>query len=318
MLTFGSVSDAYLRIGKGGLPVTPQRRLQALDSQLAEVRKRSKAYQDKLTLERAVKGAPEGKQNQYQPGDFVLFDKGAKVHPKMSHRFFGPYEVKHQQKNDLDVQNLVTHQHVTVSVEDVKLYAGSRERAYKMAMRDQDQHVVDTIISFTGNSELKSSMMFTIRYQDGDIREMAWTPDLDDSVAYEAFAKRHAYLHHLQWTSSLAAKWMANMRKQEITTCQPGDTIYINIRVFGDDWYDELLLPNSALNTYVAEFSCTNWYHRKSRRVISIASRTAKTTYRLNNLHVFRYVHLTYNPATMVLIDDDFVLKYPQVLQQPI
>ena len=81
-------------------------------------------YQDQLKRERAAKGVEPDKQNIYQAGDLVLFDKGAKVFPKMSHRYAGPYKVKAQYKNDVDCQHLVTGQVVRVDVQDLKLYPG--------------------------------------------------------------------------------------------------------------------------------------------------------------------------------------------------
>ena len=86
-LTFGSHAKIYEEIGKVGLPNNPHTRLTVLNSNLEQLRRASKEYQDKLKRDCASKGVPAHKQNVYQPGDFVLFDKGAKVHPKMSHRY---------------------------------------------------------------------------------------------------------------------------------------------------------------------------------------------------------------------------------------
>jgi hypothetical protein len=312
-LTFGSDANKYLTMGKEGLPTSPTDRLLALDEHLSELRRRSNVYQVKLVAERAVHGTPADKQNLYQPGDFILFDKGAKVHPKMSHRYYGPYEVKSQIKNDITAQHLVTHQVMPFDVRDVKLYPGSRERAFAMAMRDHDQHLIDTIVSYTGDRELRSSMIFTIRYMDGDIREVPFSQDLFDSQPYEDFCKRQAHTYHLVHTTKLANQWISEVRNHEITLCTPGDHIYVNIRIFGDMWYDDLCLPNSALNTYVAQFSCTPWYHRTSKKIISVVDTLTRKTYRFNAYQVFCFVHSEFNPATMVLIDNDFVLLYPQV-----
>jgi hypothetical protein len=311
-LTFGSDSTSYLTMGKDGLPPKPNERLLALDTHLTELRKRSGVYQAKLVAERAVAGPSVATQNAYQAGDFILFDKGAKVHPKMSHRYFGPYEVISQYKNDITARHMAMHHVVTVNVTDVKIYAGSRDRAYHMAMRDHDQHVVDTIISYSGNTKTRTSLTFTIRYTDGDIREVPWSKDLFDCEPYEIFCKRQAPTYHLQWTVPNANAWIADMNAQPITKCVPGDHVFVDIRIYGEDWYDSLMLPNSALTTYVTPYTCTHWYHRTSHKKISVRDDRSQRTYALTPHQVFCFVHCDYNP-TMILIDDELALRYPQL-----
>ena len=98
------------KLGEGGLPDNPLFRLEHLNSNLEALHRSSKMYQDKLKRERAAKGVEPEMQNLYQPGDLDLYDKGANVVPKMSHRYAGPYKVKAQYKNDVDCQHLVTGQ----------------------------------------------------------------------------------------------------------------------------------------------------------------------------------------------------------------
>ena len=86
-LTFGSMAALYAKHGQGGLPTDPHARLDHLNTNLDALQKSSKSYQDNLKKERASKGVLPDEQNLYQPGDLFLFDKGAKVHPKMSHRY---------------------------------------------------------------------------------------------------------------------------------------------------------------------------------------------------------------------------------------
>ena len=161
-----------------------------LNSNLEQRRRASNEYQDRLKRERASKGVPSHKQNVYQPGDFVLFDKGAKVHPKMSHRYMGPFRVKHQYKNDVDCQHLVTGQIVRVDVQDVKLYPGNEEQAYRMALRDHDQHEIESVLYYTGDREKRFTMVFTICFRDEDVRYVPYSQDHFDSVPYEEFCTR--------------------------------------------------------------------------------------------------------------------------------
>jgi hypothetical protein len=157
-------------------------------------------------------------------------------------------------------------------------------------------------------------MTFTVRYTDGDVREVGYHQDLFDCQPNEDFCRRKVHTYHLQWPAAESDKWISEKNKEAITMCIPGDHVYINIRIFSDDWYDELMLPNSALNTYVTSFTCTHWYHRTSHKKISVRDNRSQRTYSLNAYQVFCFVHSDFNPNTMVLVDDDFATQYPQVI----
>ena len=314
-LTFGSMAALYSKHGQGGLPSDTHARLEHLNANLETLHKASKSYQDNLKRERAAKGVRPDEQNVYQSGDLILFDKGAKVHPKMSHRYAGPFKVKSQYKNDIDCQHLVTGQVVRVDVQDVKLYPGTEETGYQMALRDHDQHEIDTILHYTGDRERRSSMVFTIRFKDGDVREVPYSQDLFDSIPYEEFCAQRRYLYHLIFPVDRAKKYVTEKRNQPITEFKPGDEVYVDIRVFGDVWYDALALPDSHLVTYVAQYRFTHWYHKSSHRVLAIKSVLTDRTFRFDNYHVHCFVHKDFNSSTMILLDEVMVAKYPQVHQ---
>ena len=119
----------------------------------------------------------------------------------MSHRYMGPFTVKHQDKNDVDCQHLATGQMVRVSVSDVKLFPGDRDTAYKMALRDHEQHVIDKILYYKGDRDVRSTMTFTVRFQDGDVREVPYSKDLFDSIPYAEFCSSKRYLYHLIYST---------------------------------------------------------------------------------------------------------------------
>jgi len=88
----------------------------------------------------------------------VLFDNGPKVHPKMFHRYSGPFVVKHQYRNDVTCQQMATGELRTFDIGDLKLYGGEEAAAFDMARRDQDQHVIDKIISYTGDRLVRTTL----------------------------------------------------------------------------------------------------------------------------------------------------------------
>ena len=76
--------------------------------------------------------------------------------------------------------------------------------------------------------------------------------DLFDSIPYEEFCTVKSYLYHLIFPVDRANKYSAEKRNQAITVFKPGDEVYVDIRVFGDTWYEDLALPDSYCeNTYL-------------------------------------------------------------------
>ena len=53
------------------------------------------------------------------------------------------------------------------------MWHGSEEDAYKAAMLDNDQYVVDRILAYRGDPDQRTSMEFEVRFSDGTI---VWKP----------------------------------------------------------------------------------------------------------------------------------------------
>ena len=81
-LTYGSDASFYMHMARGMLTEKVHARVSKLNADLRNLRELSKKYQAALVTERQDAGVQPHEQNTYKKGDFVLFDKGAKVHPK--------------------------------------------------------------------------------------------------------------------------------------------------------------------------------------------------------------------------------------------
>ena len=146
------------------------------------------------------KGPTKKTMNMYQPGDYVLFDTGPKVTPKMSTRMKGPFKVVQQFKNDVQVRNLVTDAVVDYSLADLSPFFGSKQDAIEAARRDHDQHEVESIVSYHGNHDDRYNLEFMVRFADGEIVELTYTPDLrcDALMAYCADRRYLSHYHERQ------------------------------------------------------------------------------------------------------------------------
>ena len=150
---FGSDDATYMRMPEvRDVSETTHAFVKLLDDNLSHLWEVSKAYQSKLVKKRA-KGQDMAKQNQYQPGDLVLFRRptGVPLPTKLTMKFMGPFEVFAQKKNDIECRHLCTKALHTLHVERLKAYFGSREDAEKAARIDYVQHVIEKIFHYRGN-----------------------------------------------------------------------------------------------------------------------------------------------------------------------
>ena len=319
-LMFGSTDVIYSDLINDDNPTSDitHTLLRKLNDNLAKLRSASKAYQDRLIAER--QGEEKGKEvpnNCFQPGDFVTFDSGPKPHPKMSCRYKGPYEVVKQYRNDVDCRSLITGAIVQFSLTDLQpFFCHSREEAFDAATRDQQQFMVARIISYTGDSRTRTSMLFKVQFADGDIRELPWSPDLL-CEAYYKFCESRPYLYHLTLDTRMAKKFKTQLNKQDISTVKPGDKVYLDLRFFGDSWYESLQLPDYETASYVLEMEYTKWYHKNSKRKISSTLvLLPQHTYCLDGYLVYCWGSIKiFNTSTMILVNEDLLQTYPKIAE---
>jgi hypothetical protein len=287
--------------------------LEKLNKNLLIIRDASTKFQQGL-IQTRIGDQDLKKQNQYQAGDFVMFDKGPKVHPKMSCRYKGPHEVVSQYKNDVSSRNLITGAILEYSVEDLQPFFGSKAQATEAAMRDQDQYLVESILSYTGDCNTRSKMVFKVKYSDGDIIDRPWSNDIQ-CEAYYIFCESRPYLKHLAMDTKMGAQFRQNLGKSDITGVSLGDTVYVDLRFFGDEWYEALGLPDFECSSYVMEFQYTHYFHKSSKKKISGIFRVTGDKYSMNNYIVFAWGSVKiFNPENMFLVDQEWIKKYPRLL----
>ena len=311
-LTYGSDSARYMAMAKGKLAEKPHARLAKLNADLVQLHSKSKTIQKELIETRKSAGVLAEEHNTYQPGDFVLFDKGSKVHPKMNHRYQGPYEVKGHRANDVTVQHLATGEVKTLSAEDLKLFAGSRQEAFDMARRDQDQHVIDKVLYCKGDRLKRTTLTFTVRFADGETCDLPYTKDLFDSLPYEEFCASKPYLRHLRYTVTEGNKFVQQINTKPLTGYTVNQLVYLDIRVYGDGWFNKLSLPDVELINYVSLFKITRCTSKK----LTMINPLTKDNHVFGAYDIYCFLHTSFEDSNMVLIDEAFMIKYPQVTQE--
>jgi hypothetical protein len=196
-------------------------------------------------------------------------------------------------------------------VQDLKIFPGSEEEAYAAARRDQDQHVIKRIVTHRGDVLKRSTLVFTTEFEDGDIKELPYSMDLFNSIPYEEYCRSKQYLRHLVYNNEQAKLFI---KEKKIPKLRINHAIYLNIMIYGNGWYYSLGLPDPDTVTYVSKFKLTKINKAGSRA--DIFNPMTKENHRLKAFEFYSYAHLEFDPNTMVLIDEAFVIKYPQVMQE--
>jgi hypothetical protein len=309
-LTFGSDAEKYMTMAAGKLSENPHARLSKLNADLVKIQKDSKLIQDKLVSTRKATGVLPEAHNIFQAGDFVLYDKGAKVSPKMSHRYSGPFTVIGQKANDVTCRHMASGEVKTYDVLDLKLYAGTQTDATGMARRDQDQHVIKRIIAWTGDRLTRTTLVFTILFLDGETHEVPYSKDLFDSIPYEEFCNSRPYLRHLRLTVNEGKKFIQNIQRTPITGFSEDQEVYVDILVHGDGWFHNLQLPDAHTITYVSHCTIT----KCARKKLNMINTLTGEHHALGVYDIYCFLHTELNASTMIVIDEPFRVKYPQVI----
>ena len=134
--------------------------------------------------------------NTYCVGDYILVDPSHLkfAESKLSPKLKGPYEVVSTYEADITAKHIVTHEEVTVHMENVKPFFGNREEAHRIACVDRQQFVIDCILGYKGEPSKRSTMMFWVLFEDGDERWLPWSEDLSTAKPFEVFCEKHSEL----------------------------------------------------------------------------------------------------------------------------
>jgi hypothetical protein len=94
-----------------------------------------------------------------------LHDNRARRSSKLDSRYKGPYEVLRQVKDEVEERHLALGFIKLLLVERLKIFVGSKDDAFKLAMEDANQFLVDCITAWKGNPALRTEMELTSCFQ---------------------------------------------------------------------------------------------------------------------------------------------------------
>ena len=294
--------------------------LKQLTIVLTNVRQVSQEFQSKLDEKRGVDSVSPNVQNRYCKGDLVMHYPGPKPSPKLSARFRGPFIVLSHYKNDVEIKDVLTEAIQKRSSATLQPFFGSLDQAKEAAMRDKEQFVVKRIISHQGNSKKRTLMTFKVEFEDGDLVNIPWTHDLE-CQAFDEYCNSLPFLEHLTRDAMSAAKWISQLNRQPIISVQPGDLVWVDLRYFGDLWFESLFLPNPDTVRYVVRFEYVRWYHKTSRSAIVaqfLLGVKKHNFFTLTSYDVYAWggVKEIKETSGIVKVDAAFVQRFPQVVHK--
>ena len=314
-LTFGVEGAKNYSLLTKGQNYNPTEYLRVLGTSLSRLRTKSYAYMAKRSTERKEKTVPH-LQNLYMPGDYVLRELDKPLPNKVNPPMQGPYKVILQTANDVQVENIVTGEFKSFPVTVLKLFFGDSAAAYEAAKIDQKQHDIEVIRAAKGPTDTRSKMWFQIVFQDGDVRWLPYSKDIDQTVHYETLCRTRHDLWPLLYTTTVLKEELKRL-KQPITMFNHfPTTIYVDLRAFGDSkWYDSLNLPDGHGSIFVFECEVSNFADAHTKKQVRLFYPLIELRESVNNvwLHTWgRYPNLQ---PTLQLIDANFATTYPQILE---
>jgi hypothetical protein len=247
----------------------------------------------------------------------VLFQYNPEVPlpTKLSPKYLGPYEVIRHTKNDVQCRHLVDGFVKVFHVTRLKIFHGSREDAYAMAMLDKNQSLVDTILAYRGDPSTRTTTEFEVKFADGDVVWLPYSKDLSNSVPFEDFCRSRAELWPLIYTVAIAQSMIKQLNCQPIVDVQPGTIVYIHLRSFGPTWYDSLPLPDLHHLDYLLIGHYKDFKNRL-RTKISLFIPLTQETYVVNHFYVKTWAFATQVPPDRpyTILTRRFALQYPSIL----
>jgi hypothetical protein len=159
-------------------------------------------------------------------------------------------------------------------------------------------------------------MEFEIEFADGDKRWIPYSNDIFQTEQYEMFCDKHPELFLLKFRTDIAKTVASTTNKEIITSVDVGTKVYVSLRQYGCGWFESLELPDFEHIKYVILFEYTEW-KSPAHKKINIHSELTLDSWLVGNLWIRQFGTTTiFDPDTMRLVDEKFLLEYPDILGQ--
>jgi hypothetical protein len=311
---FGTLIGNYFQLPRQGIPTDASEYLKTLDADLASINEM--AYKHRALLVSDRQSGDPLIQTTFQPGDFVVCKSSKPKPSKLSPSYLGPYVVLQQIKNDVEVKHVVIGTVVKFHVDQLGLFPGTADEAFKMATIDHAQYLVTHISGYRGNPLQRSGMEFLVHFADGDSLYLPFSADLFSTTHFEAYCRSVPELFTLLYTADLAKRRVADLNKTPIPVA-PNISAFLNLRFFGMDLYDSFqdLLDSAYESTYFYPVKLGSFLNSKARTKLTAFVPLRNEQITLNGYNFKCYCAETL-PAKATLITAALIRQYPLLSNQ--
>ena len=286
--------------------------VRAVSKQLADIRAASAEYQEREHQKREP-GA-NFVQARYQPTDYVLVlrDKWSKM-DKLSAHGEGPYEVVEHPRgsNHVRVKSLITDQTHTFDCNILRAFVATKHEATRLARSDARQHELLRIEGHTGTPKTRTKMQFALKFADGDRIWKDWSKDVTNTLAYEEYCSKDRYLNLLLSSVKDAVQMERERENQVIPEALCNTDFLVDLRVFGDLWYQQrTMLPDHLCTTYLVHASYGVFADRLCKRIFYSVPSVGDINVEATSYFVYFHGYRTRAAEAEVLLTDEQVREY--------
>ena len=219
-----------------------------------------------------------------------------------------------QFKNDVEARHLSKGNLEVLDLDKVQLFVGSHEAAIEAANWDADQYVVAEIIAHIGDPMKRMTMSFYVRFTDNDLVWIGFSNaahNISQTSRFEDYCRNHPELFPLLFTERDAKTAIAERNKKRITTLEPGQVFYLDLRTYGWSWFEELQLPDFQLKTYVTRCKVVKYVSRGNK--LEIHDVTLDTKFFFGNHDILAHAYRRNLEKGEVLIDKELLAQFPAI-----
>ena len=284
--------------------------LRMLNADLSVVRMEAKRVQEMEQQKRRTSDA----ENSYVTGDYILFDEASKGfrHEKLKTRYSGPYVIIAVYKADITCKHIVTSKLKVFHMDDVKLFIGSAEDAYKAAQTDDDQYVIRSIVDHRGDPEKRSLMSFLVLFEDDDRVWLEFNADFASTAPYELYCRGIHELEPLTMSEKEWKKYRSQLNSQGVIGAAPGDTCYVDLKAWGEIFYWSVGLAVGV--RYMVKCEYKKWTGSRKKK-IDLYCPLFKQTFDWDATAVRLYGRNFELEEGMVLVDAHLIKEFPKLME---
>ena len=287
-----------------------------LNEYLVVARSESEAFHRTVLEKRARDNVGDDFVAEYQPDDYVLFKPNprSKAH-KLVPTLLGPYQVISQERGEILCRQVATGVQRQFHITRVYPFTGTKEEAFDLACRDNDQFGVKEIIAYRGDPVAKRKFMtFLVIYSDGDRSWVQYCSDLYANNIFQDYITAIPELKILRFSALEAGNYIARSRRLAIPESMAPKKFLIDLRVLDFTWYDSLKLPHSDTVLHLLETHFQKYTNKSRTRAEVYLPAFDEILQNVDHFWFEANATRTFLPDGAILVSEEFLVAYPQIL----